>query len=169
VLSSTIEIGVRVEVKFIITSEGTRAAVGSGTEINRTSRTEVTSIVTSDMAAMSSNTVVETKGGAVSSVSLVDFREAIGTRRHDVGMRAVRRNGSRNWREVRARSDVRTSSRGVTVTLLVTPFPTVVAHAMEGGPKGCGRMGCLWMRLRRARGSGIGGTRGRSRGWGVHG
>src|SRR5882724_4564721 len=62
-LEISIEVSVRVEVQFIVTGEGTCLAMRGGTEIDRTSRTEVTPIVTSDATAMSSNAVVKTMGG----------------------------------------------------------------------------------------------------------
>src|SRR5882724_3660759 len=61
-LETAIGISIGVEVEFIITGEGTRVAVWRGTEVNRTSRTEVTSIVTSDTGVMSSDTVVKSMG-----------------------------------------------------------------------------------------------------------
>ena len=148
VVRNTLEISIKVcvwiKVKFIITGEGTRAAVRSGTEINCTSRTEVTPIVTGNSGTMGSNTVVEPMRSAMDSVSLIDFREAMSTRGRDVDMRTMRGSGTRYGRKTRTRSDARTSGRGVTVTSFMTPFSTVVTRTMEGGPKRCGWMGCLW-------------------------
>src|SRR5882724_2938999 len=54
-LETSIEVSIGVEVEFIVTGEGTRVAVRSSTEIDRTTGTEVTSIVTSDTGAMGSD------------------------------------------------------------------------------------------------------------------
>src|SRR5882724_5816206 len=75
-LETSIEVSVGVEVKFIVTGKGTRVAVGGGTEINHTPRTEVTSIVTGNTGAMGSDTVFETMRGTTDSTSLIDFRKA---------------------------------------------------------------------------------------------
>src|SRR5882724_11912902 len=96
-LEISIEVSVRVKVQFVITGKGTRVAMRGGTEIYCTSRTEVTPIVTSDAAAMSSNAIVETMGCVSESVSLVDIREAVGTRGRDVDVGAMRGSGSRDW------------------------------------------------------------------------
>ena len=82
-LETAIEVSVGVEVEFIVTGERTRVAVQRGTEVNRTSRTEVTSIVTSDATTMSSDAVVKAKRRAADSVPLVDFRETMSTRGWD--------------------------------------------------------------------------------------
>src|SRR5882724_1998962 len=131
-LEISIEVSVRVEVQFVITGEGTRVAMRGGTEIYRTSRTEVTPIVTSDAAAMSSNAVVETMGCTSDSTSLIDLREAVGTRRGDVDVGTMRGSGSRDRRKTRTGSDTRASSRSITVTSFMAPFATVVARAVEG-------------------------------------
>src|SRR5882724_2161485 len=135
-LEISIEVSVRVEVQFVITGEGTRVAMRGGTEIYRTSGTEVTPIVTGDAAAMSSNAIVETMGCASDSISLVDIREAVGTRGRDVDVGAMRGSGSRDWGKTGTRPNTRTSSWGIAMTSFVAPFATVVARAMEGGPKG---------------------------------
>jgi len=95
----------------------------------------VTSIVTSDTGAMGSDAVFEPMRGATDSTSLIDLREAMGTRRCDVDVGAMRRSRSRDRGKAGTGSDTRTSSRSVTMTTLVTPFATVVARAVEGGPK----------------------------------
>src|SRR5882724_11690582 len=118
-LEISIEVSVRVEVQFVITGEGTRVAMRGGTEIYRTSRTEVTPIVTSDTTMMSSNAVVETMGCASDSTSLIDLREAVGTRGGDVDVRTVRRSRSRDWGKAGIGSDARTSSWGIAVTSFV--------------------------------------------------
>ena len=134
-LEISIKVSVRVKVKFIVTGEGTCVVVRGGMEVNRTSGTKVTPIVTGDTGMMGSDTVVEMMRGATNSVPLIDFREAVGTRGRDVNVGSVRRSGSGDRRKTRAWSDVRTSGGGITVTLFVTPFATIVASAMEGGPK----------------------------------
>src|SRR5882724_9302117 len=93
-LETSIEISIGVEVEFIVTGERTHVAVWRGTEVNHTSRTEVTSIVTGDTRTMSPNTIVETMRGATGSVSLVNLREAMGTRGCDVNVGMMR--GSRS-------------------------------------------------------------------------
>ena len=134
-LEISIEVGVRVEVKFIVTGEGTRVTMRSSMEVNRTTRTKVTPIITCNTRAMGADAIVETMGGTTDSVSLVDFREAMGTRGRDVDMRAMRRSGLRCGRKTRTRSDTRASGRGIAMTLFVTPFTTIVACAMEGRPE----------------------------------
>ena len=134
-LETSIEVSVWIKVKFIVTGEGTCVAVRSSTEIDRTTGTEVTSIVTSDMATMSSDAVVEAKGRAADSVPLIDFREAMSTRGGDVNLGTMRGSGSRDRGKTGTGSDTRTSSRSITMTLFMTPFATVVTRAMEGGPK----------------------------------
>src|SRR5882724_7730115 len=171
-LEISIEVSVRIEVQFIITGEGTRVAMRGGTEIYCTSRTEVTPIVTGNAAAMSSNAVFKTMGRASDSVSLVDFGKTMSTRGGDVDVGTMRGSGSRDRRKLRTGSDTRTAS-SITMTSFVTPFPTVVARAMKGGPKGLRRMRGLWAtrgltRTRIGRARGRGGRRrmcGRRRGW----
>ena len=105
------------------------------TEVNRTSRTEVTAIVTGDTGTMGSNAIVKPMRGTMDSVSLINLRKAMSTRGCDVDMGSVRGSGSRDRGKAGTRSNARTSGGGVTVTSFVTPFATVVTHAMEGGPK----------------------------------
>jgi len=76
-LEISIEVGVGVEVKFIVTGKGTRVAVRGSTEVNCTSRAKVTSIITCDTRMMGADAVFKTMGGAMDSVSLIDFREAM--------------------------------------------------------------------------------------------
>jgi len=134
-LEITVEVGVRVEVEFIVTGKGTRVAVGSGMEVNCASRTKVTSIVTCNTGMMGSNAIVEMMGGVMDSVPLIDFREAVGTRGCNVNMWLVRRSGSGDRGKARSWSNTRTSGRGIAMTTLMTPFTTIVAGTMEGGPK----------------------------------
>ena len=146
-LEVSIEISVRVEVKFIINAKGTRAVMRGGSKVDMTPRTEVTAVITGGAIMMVVlDTVIETMGSAGCSVSLIDIREAICTRRSDVDMGATRGSGSRDRRELRTRTNVRTSRRGVTVTLFMTPLSAVVAGAVKGRPKRLRRMGCLWAR-----------------------
>jgi len=126
-LETSIEVGIGVEVKFIVTGKGTRVAVGGGTEINHTPRTEVTSIVTGNTGAMGLDTVFEMMGGATGSVSLIDFREAMSMRRRDVNMWSMGRSRSRDRGKTGTGSYARTSSRSVAMTTFMTPFTTVVA------------------------------------------
>jgi len=142
-LEISIEVSVGVEVKFIIASEQTRVAMGCSAEINRTTRTKVTSIVTGDTGMMGSNTVFKPMGGATDSASLIDFGETMSTRGGDVDVGTMRGSGSRDRRESRTGSDTRTSS-SITMTSFVAPFTTIVARAVEGGPKGLRRMRGLW-------------------------
>ena len=135
-LETSIEIGVRIKVEFVVTGEGTCVAMRSSTEVDRTTRTEVTSIVTSDTGTMGSDAVFELMRGTTDSVSLIDFREAMSTRGGDVDMRTVRRSGSRGRGKAGTGSNTRTSSRGIAMTTFMTPFTTVVTCAVEGGPKG---------------------------------
>ena len=51
-LEISIEIGVGIKVKFIVNAKGTRASVRSGTKVDTTPRTEVTTVVTGGAAAM---------------------------------------------------------------------------------------------------------------------
>jgi len=134
-LETAIEISIGVEVEFIVTGEGTRMAVRSSMKVNRTTRTEVTSIVTRDTGAMGSDAVFELMRGATDGTSLIDFREAMSTRGGDVDVGMMRGSGSRDRRETGTRSDMRTSSRGITMTLFMTPFATIVTCAVEGGPE----------------------------------
>ena len=112
-------------------------------KVNTTSRTKVTSIVARDVAAMGSDAVIKTMGGAMDSIPLIDFREAVDTRQSDMNLWSVRRSGSGDRGKTRAWSNARTSGGGVTVTLFVTPLSTIVASAMEGGPKGLRGVGSL--------------------------
>ena len=134
-LEISIEIRVWVKVEFIITGKRARVAVGSGTEVNCTTGTEMTSIVTSDMGVMSSNAIVEMVRGVTGDIPLINFREAVGARRSDLDVGTMRRSESRGRGKMGAGSDTRTSSRGIAMTTFVAPFATVVACAMEGGPK----------------------------------
>ena len=146
-LEITVEVSVRVEVKFIINVEGASAVVRSSAKIDTTSRTEVTAIVTGCAAmAMVLDTVVKTMGCAGRSVSLIDVREAVSSRGGNVDVGMTRRSGTRDGREARTRADTRTSSRSVTMMLLMPPFSAVVTRAMEGGPE---RL--QWMRVLRTR------------------
>src|SRR5882724_3975654 len=76
-LEISIEVSVRVEVEFVIAGERTRVAMGCSAEVNRTTRTKVTSIVTRDTGAMGSNAVFKPMGGATDSTSLIDFGETM--------------------------------------------------------------------------------------------
>jgi len=134
-LETSIKVGVWVEVKFVITGEGAHVAMRSGTEVNCTSGTEVTSIVTGNMGMMGSDAVFETMGSAMDSVPLINFRETMGTRGCNVDVGSVRRSGSRDGGKTGTRSYVRTSSRSIAMTTFVTPFTTIVARAVEGGPE----------------------------------
>ena len=146
-LETSIKVSIGVEVKFIVVIKGASVVVRGGAKVDTTPRTEVTAVVTGSAAmTMVLDTVVETMGGAGGSVSLVDVREAMSPGRGNVDMRTTRRSGTRDGRESRTRTDTRTSSRGVTMALLMTPFSAVVARAMKGGPKGL-----RWMRGLRAR------------------
>jgi len=146
-LEISIEIRIRVEVKFIVNIKGTSTAVRSSAKVDTTARAEVTVIITGGTAmAMVLDTVVKTMGGAGCSVSLIDVREAMSLRGGNVDMGAMRRSGTRDWRESRTRADTRTSSRSVTMTSLMPPFSAVVTRAMEGGPE---RL--RWMRGLRTR------------------
>jgi len=134
-LEISIEVSIGIKVKFIVTGKGTRLAMRSSTEVSRTSGTKVTPIVTCDARTMGVDTIVKTMGSAMSSVSLIDLREAMGMRGCDVNMGSMRRSGSRDRGKTRTRSDTRTSGGGITMTPFVTPFTTIVTGAMEGGPK----------------------------------
>ena len=86
-LETSIEVRIRVEVKFIVNIKGTSAIVRGGAKVNTTPRTEMTAIVTGSAAmAMVLDTVVKTMGSAGCSVSLIDVREAVSPRRGDVDM-----------------------------------------------------------------------------------
>ena len=109
--------------------------IGSGAKVNATSRTKVTSIVTCDVVTVGTDTVVETMGGTADSVPLIDVREAVGAQQGDVNLWLMRRSGLRDRGKVRAWSNTRTLGGGIAVTMLMTPLSTIVASAMEGGPK----------------------------------
>ena len=135
-LEIAIEIGVRVEVQFIINVKGTHAVMRGGSKVNVTPRTKVTTIVTGGVAlVVGLDAVVKTVGGMGGSVSLIDVREVMCSRRGDMDMRTMRGSRSRSRGKARTRSNTRTTGRGVTLTLFMTPFPAVVASAMKGGPK----------------------------------
>ena len=119
-LETSIEVSVGVEVEFIVTGEGTRVAVRSSTEIDRTTGTEVTSIVTSDTGAMGSDAVFKSMGGATDSTSLIDLREAVSTRGGNVDVGAMRGSGSRDRRKTGTGSDTRTSSLGLLTSIRYT-------------------------------------------------
>src|SRR5882724_7735305 len=80
-LEISVEVGVRVEVKFIVNIKGTSAAMRSSAKVDTTARAEVTAIITGGAAAMVLDTVVEAMGGVGCSVSLIDVREVMSSRR----------------------------------------------------------------------------------------
>ena len=84
-LEITIKIGIRIKVQFIVNVEGTHVMMRGGSKVNVTPRTEVTMIVTGGAAAaMGLDTVVKTMRGVGGSISLIDVRKAMCTRRGDV-------------------------------------------------------------------------------------
>jgi len=96
--------------------------------------------------AVGLDAVVKTMGGMGGSVSLIDVREVMCTRRGDVDRRVMRRSRSWGRRELRTRSNMRTSNRSVALTLFMTPFSAIVTSAMKGRPERLRRMRCLWSR-----------------------
>ena len=108
-LEISIEVSVGVKVQFIVNVKGTCAMMRGGVKVNAATQTEVTEIVTCSAATMSVGTIVKMMGGVGGSVSLIDVREAMGTRGGDVDIGAMRGSGSRNRRESGTWSDTRTS------------------------------------------------------------
>jgi len=134
-LEISIEVGVGVEVEFIVTSEGTHVAVRGSTEINRTARAEVTSIVTGNTRAMGSDAILKAMRGTSGGSPLINFREMVGMRGCYMNMGVMRRSELRGRGKTGTRSNTRTSSRGIAMTTLMSPFTTIVARAVEGWPK----------------------------------
>jgi len=152
VVLNTLEISIKVcigvEVKFIVTGEGTRAVMRGSAEVNMTPRTEVTMIVTGITAtAMVLDTVIKTMGGMSGGVSLIDVREAMCARRGNMDMGTMRGSRSRDRRKSRTGSNTRTSRWGVTLTLFMTPFSAIVTSAVKGRPEKLGRVRCLRTRV----------------------
>ena len=105
-LEISIEVSVRIEVQFIVNTKGTHAVMRGSTKVNATPRTKVTAIVTGGaMVAMGLDAVVKAMRGTGCSISLIDVREAMCSRRGYMDMRTMRGSRSRSRRESRTRSN----------------------------------------------------------------
>ena len=69
-------VGVRVIV-HVIETKGTSLVMRGGVEVNVTTRTEVTTVITQGTMTMGASAVVETMGGMGGGVALIDIREAM--------------------------------------------------------------------------------------------
>jgi len=101
-------VGVGVESRVIVTGEGTRCGGEEwyGGRPYNWDRSDIYS--PSNTGTMGSDTVFEPMRGATNSIPLIDFREAMSTRRGDVDAGMVRRSGSRGRGKMGSGSNTRT-------------------------------------------------------------
>ena len=140
-----------------------------GMHVDVTGGAKVTVIVTTGARVMANDTIVEAMRGTGDGVPLINIGEAMGTGQGNMDVWSMRGSGSRDRRELRTWSDMRTSGRGIAIAIAVSPFVTVVTSAMEGGPQRLRRVRCLWMRSGGTKGARVQGARGQGRGRGTSG